>query len=46
MGDEDELADENSASPEGESWLLQYPPEVLREKQMQDPDLRTLMRSS
>ena len=43
IDDEDELVDEHSASPDGDSWLPQYPPEVLWEKQMQDPDLRTLI---
>ena len=41
LDDEDELVDEHSASED--SWLPQYPPEVLREKQMQDPDLKTLI---
>ena len=41
--DEDDLVDENSASQDGDSWLPQYPPEVLRRKQMEDPDLRTLI---
>ena len=41
LDDEDELVDKHSASKD--SWLPQYPPEVLREKQMQDPDLKTLM---
>ena len=38
---EDELVDKHSTSED--SWLPQYPPEVLWEKQMQDPDLKTLI---
>ena len=41
LHDEDELVDEHSASED--SWLPQYPPEVLWEKQVQDPDLKTLI---
>ena len=41
LDDEDEVVDEHSASED--SWLPEYPPEVLREKQMQDPDLKTLI---